>query len=67
MDVNLADPSALLDFAMKEKGVSFEALKKKLTDEEYDGAADLSSLKDIKKIKTIELIARIKKMKAKVS
>lgn len=65
VDVNLADPSALLDFAMKEKGVSFEALKKKLTDEKYDGAADLSSLKDIKKIKTIELIARIKKMKAK--
>lgn len=64
-DENLVDPSVLLQSAMDEKGVTFDILKKKLSEEGYEGSSELSSLKDIKKIKTIELIGRIKKMKSK--
>ena len=62
-DENLIDPILLLESAMQEKGVTFDLLKKKLVDENYENASELSSLKDIKKIKLIELIGRIKKMK----
>lgn len=64
-DVNLADPSSLLEVVMKEKGISFDIIKKKLVEENYEGALAISSIKDIKKIKLIELISRIKKMKDK--
>ena len=62
-DENLIDPILLLESPIQEKGVTFDLLKKKLVDENYENASELSSLKDIKKIKLIELIGRIKKMK----
>jgi len=62
-DDNLIDPIHLLESVMQEKNVTFDTLKKKLVEENYENASQLVSLKDIKKIKIIELIGRIKKMK----
>jgi len=55
-------PHSLLESAMKEKNVSFVNLKKRLKDEDYNGADDISSISDISKVKVFELIERIKKI-----
>ena len=47
---------------MKEKGVSFDTLKKKLVKEKYEDAEKIQKLEDIPKMKTFELIERMKKM-----
>jgi len=60
---NQTDPKFLLEKVMKEKGVTFDILKKKLEKEEYDGAATLTSVEGIPKSKIFELIQRIKKIK----
>ncbi len=55
-------PHSLLESAMKEKKVSLANLKKRLEDENYEGANDISSISDISKVKVFELIERIKKI-----
>ena len=62
---NNTDPKSLLSQLMQDKNVSFEMLKKKLKDEGYDGADDLSSVNSLPKLKVFELIQRLKKAKAK--
>jgi hypothetical protein len=57
------DPRSILGDLMKEKGVSFDKLKLKLTKEKYEGSDGLNSLSDISKIKVFELIERLKKIK----
>ncbi len=48
---------------MKEKGIPFDVLKKKLADESFEGASDLEDISGISKSKVFELIERIKKAK----
>jgi len=60
---NSTDPKFLLQNVMKEKGVSFEIIKKKLMNEAYEGAEGYSSVDDIPKSKIFELIERLKKVK----
>ena len=58
-----SDPHSLLNKVMKEKGIPFDVLKKKLTDESFEGASDLEDISGISKSKVFELIERIKKAK----
>ena len=57
------NPKEVLESLMKQKGVSLEVIKKKLTDEGYDGAESLDSINQIPSIKAFELIERLKKIK----
>ena len=57
------EPSQILMDAMKQKGVSFVSLKKRLISEGYPDAEELNSVSDISKPKTFELISRIKNKK----
>ena len=59
---NPMNPTVLLEKIMQEKGITFEALKKKLIKEKFENAESLSSTKDIAKSKVFELIERIKKL-----
>tara|TARA_R100000008_G_scaffold85718_2_gene76415 strand:- start:621 stop:1325 length:705 start_codon:yes stop_codon:yes gene_type:complete len=58
-----SDPHQLLSTAMKEKGIPFKVLKKKLEDEGFKGASELDDVSGISKSKVFELIERIKKAK----
>jgi hypothetical protein len=49
---------------MKEKGITFESVKKKLVKEKFEGAATLQDIDDIPKGKIFELIQRIKNKEA---
>ena len=60
---NTSDPKYLLKNVMKEKGVNFEVVKKKLMKESFDNAETFSSIDDIPKSKIFELIERLKKLK----
>ena len=55
-------PHSLLESAMREKKVTLANVKKRLEDEDYDGATDISTISDIPKVKVFELIERIKKV-----
>ena len=57
------DPHSLLEAAMKEKKVPFEAIKEKLIKEGYQDAENLLSISDISKGKVFQLISRIKNIK----
>jgi hypothetical protein len=57
------EPSQILANAMKQKGVAFDSLKKKLITEGYPDAESLNSVNDISKTKIFELISRIKNRK----
>ena len=59
---NQTDPKYLLEQVMKEKKLSFVAVKKKLLKENYDGAGNIENISDIPKSKIFELIERIKKI-----
>lgn len=59
------DPKFLLTQTMKEKGLSFEDIKKKLLAEKYEGAEDMESANDVPNVKIFELIQRMKKLPAK--
>ena len=61
--VSSADPHAVLSTLMSEKGVTIEALVKRLKDEEYSKADRITTVKQIPKVKTFELIERLKKIK----
>lgn len=60
---NPTSPYVLLEKVMKDKGISFDALKSKLVKEKIDNAENISSVNDISKVKIFELIDRIKKAK----
>ena len=57
------EPSQILADAMKQKGVSFSSVKKRLMSEGYADAESLNSVNDISKTKIFELISRIKNKK----
>lgn len=59
---NPSDPRYLLQRVMKEKGISFEQVKKKLVKENFEGADSFSGVEDIPKNKIFELIERLKKV-----
>lgn len=59
---NPTSPHTLLEKVMKDKGVSFDQLKKKLIKEKFDNAENINLLTDIPKSKIFELIERIKKV-----
>lgn len=58
---NPTSPHALLEKVMKDKGITIEQLKKKLSKEKFDNAEAIVTLSDIPKSKIFELIERIKK------
>lgn len=58
---NAFEPSSLLGKVMKEKNISFDAVKKRLIKENYPNAAELTSIDEIPKIKIFELLDRITK------
>jgi hypothetical protein len=60
---NPTSPQSLLEKVMKEKGINFDALKKRLIKDKFDNAENLTSISDIPKVKLFELIDRIKKIK----
>jgi hypothetical protein len=60
---NPTSPHVLLEKVMKDRGVTFEALKNKLIKEKFDNAENLNNINDIAKVKIFELIDRIKKAK----
>jgi hypothetical protein len=62
---NPTSPHVLLEKTMKDKGVSFEQLKKKLIKEKFDNSESINSVQDIPKVKIFELIDRIKKCETK--
>ena len=47
---------------MKDKGVTFEQIKKKLIKEKYEDAEKLTSVSDLPKFKMFELVERLKKV-----
>lgn len=56
-------PQSLLEKVMKEKGVNFDTLKKRLIKEKFENAENLNSITEISKVKIFELIDRLKKVK----
>jgi hypothetical protein len=60
---NQASPISLLKNVMKDKGVTFDKLKSRLSNEKYEKADSINTLEDIPKVKIFELIERIKKIK----
>lgn len=60
---NPTSPQSLLEKVMKDKGINFEQLKKRLIKEKFENAENLNSINDISKVKIFELIDRIKKVK----
>jgi hypothetical protein len=53
--------SNILEELMKKHGISFQKIKDKLIEENFDNAGSLESISDIPKFKQFELIERIKK------
>lgn len=58
-------PTAVLSNLMKEKNISLDDLKKKLSKEKYEKVDEITALSDIPKPKIFELIDRIKKSSSK--
>jgi len=55
-------PQNILGEIMKDKGISFDAVKNKLVKENYDDVENIRSIVDIPKAKIFELIERMKKI-----
>jgi hypothetical protein len=62
---NPLSPTAALASLMKEKGISFDDVKRRLVKDKIDKADEMTSLAEIPKPKIFELIDRIKKTPAK--
>lgn len=58
---NPISPAAVLHNLMKEKGISFDQIQKRLIKDKYEKAEEISSINEISKPKIFELIERIKK------
>ncbi|NBW09894.1 MAG: hypothetical protein EBR82_17900 [Caulobacteraceae bacterium] len=52
---NPTSPQTLLEKTMKDKGVTFDILKKKLIKEKFEGAENFNTITDIPKVKIFEL------------
>ena len=61
---NTSSPAYFLKKIMKEKGVEFDQLKRKLIKENFEKAESLDSVEGLPKNKMFELIERIKTIKA---
>jgi hypothetical protein len=55
-------PQVMLENLMGEKGVTFDRLKKQLSDDNYSNVSSINSLDDLPEWKIIELTARLKKL-----
>lgn len=62
---NPLSPTAVLSNLMKEKGISFDDVKRRLIKDKVDKAEEMTSLSEIPKPKIFELIDRIKKSASK--
>ena len=62
---NPLSPTAVLSNLMREKGISFDDVKRRLIKDKLDKADEMTSLAEIPKPKIFELIDRIKKTPAK--
>ena len=62
---NPLSPTAALSNLMREKGISFDDVKRRLVKDKIDKAEEMTSLAEIPKPKIFELIDRIKKTPAK--
>ena len=60
-DQVVPSPHNVLKTTMESKGVNFNTIKKRLSDEGYDKTEEIFSIEDIPNIKVFELIERIKK------
>ena len=58
---NPISPAAVLHNLMKEKGISFDQIQKRLIKDKYEKAEELASINEISKPQIFELIERIKK------
>jgi hypothetical protein len=58
---NPMSPATVLHNLMKEKGISFEQIQKRLIKDKYEKAEEVTSINDLSKPKIFELIERIKK------
>jgi len=58
---NPISPAAVLHNLMKEKGISFDQIQKRLVKDKYEKAEELASINEISKPKIFELIERIRK------
>jgi hypothetical protein len=58
---NPMSPATVLYNLMKEKGISFEQIQKRLVKDKYEKAEEMTSINDLSKPKIFELIERIKK------
>jgi hypothetical protein len=59
------DPKVLLEETMKDKGLSFSGIKKKLVEEGFEGSEAMVSVSDIPNVKIFELVQRMKKLPPK--
>jgi predicted transcriptional regulator len=62
---NPLSPTAVLSNLMREKGISFDDVKRRLIKDKLDKADEMTSLAEIPKPKIFELIDRIKKTPGK--
>ena len=60
---SMPSPAALLKRVMSEKKISWEKVKKRLEDEDYEKVDSISCVEQIPKAKIFELIERLKKVK----
>lgn len=58
---NPMSPATVLHNLMKEKGISFEQIQKRLIKDKYEKAEEVTSINELSKPKIFELIERIKK------
>ena len=58
---NPMSPAAVLLNIMKEKGISFDQIQKRLVKDKYEKAEEITSINELSKPKIFELIERIKK------
>jgi hypothetical protein len=58
---NPMSPAAVLQNIMKEKGISFDQIQKRLVKDKYEKAEEITSINELSKPKIFELIERIKK------
>lgn len=59
---NPTSPYALLEKVMKDKNITFDQLKKKLTKENFENSEKINIIQDVPKGKIFELIERIKRV-----
>lgn len=59
-----SSPHAVLSQLVEQKGISFEIIKNKMIEENFEGAETWEKIEDIPEIKVFELVSRVKKFKS---